>query len=332
MAVSSTTHPTLLDVTKATDPNGSIAAVAEILSETNEILEDMVYFEGNLPTGHMSTVRTGLPQPTWRQLYGGVQPTKATQAQITDTTGMLEAYAEVDKKLADLNGNTQAFRTNQDRAHIEGMSIDQANTLFRGNTNIEPTKFNGLNMRYNDLSAPNAENIIDAGGTGSDNGSIWLIGWGEQSVFGIYPKGSVSGLQMEDKGQITIENVDGNGGMMEGYRTHYSWDNGLVVKDWRYVVRICNIDRSELTPDASGSSANLPDLMFEAMERVTMSGARWGFYMDRKMRTKVRQQHANKVSNSTLTIEQVGGVPIPSFHEVPMRRTDALAVDEARVT
>ena len=332
MVASSTNNPTLTDVIKAMDPDGSIAVVVEILTETNWILQDMVFSEGNLPTGHRSTIRTGLPEPTWRQLYQGVQPTKGTTAQINDTTGMLEAYAEIDKALADLNGNTAAYRANEDRAHIEGMSNNMATTVFQGNEVITPERFTGFNARYNDITAGNGENIIDAGGVGSDNASIWLIGWSTDKIFGIFPKGSKAGLTMDDKGQVTIENVDGNGGRMDAYRTHYKWDNGLVVRDWRFAVRIANIDRSLLSPDAS-TGANLPVLAFEAMERVpNMGTARFAFYCDRKIITTWRQQTENRVTNSTLTVDNVGGVPITSFHAVPLRRTDALAVDEAQVT
>lgn len=288
--------------------------------------------EGNLPTGHRSTVRTGLPTPTWRQLYGGVQPTKGTTAQVTDTTGMLEDYAEIDKALADLNGNTSAFRLQEDRAHIEGMSQAMAETLFQGNEAVNPERFTGMNARYNDLAADNAENIIVGGGAGADNASIWLMGWSPNTLFGIYPKGSTGGLHMNDKGQVTIENVDGSNGRMEAYRTHYRWDNGLVLKDWRFAVRIPNIDRSLLTVDVS-TGANISDLAFEAIERIPNMGvARFAFYADRQIITKWRQQSANAVQNSTLTVEQVGGVPITSFQGVPIRRTDALAVDEALVT
>jgi len=255
MATLTATNPTLLDVTKALDPNGSIAIVAEILKETNEVLDDWTMLEGNLPTGHRTTILTGIPEPTWRQLYGGVQPTKSTRAQITDSCGMLEAYAEVDKALADLNGNRAAFRLQEDRAHIEGMSQAAAATLFQGNEALNPERFTGLNVRYNDLSAANADNIVDAEGTGTDNASIWLIGWGPNTCHGIYPKGSKAGLQMTDKGQVTIENVDGLNGRMEAYRSHYRWDLGLTVRDWRYVVRIANIDRSAL-PFGTATGAN----------------------------------------------------------------------------
>jgi len=324
-------RPTLLDITRAQDPDGSIAAVAEILTETNELLLDMPWFEGNLPTGHRTTVRTGLPEPTWRQFYGGVQPTKATRAQITDTCGMLEDYAEVDKALADLNGNSASFRLSEDYAHVEGMSQAMAQAALYGSQMTNPEQFNGLTPRFNARTgAGNSENVIHGGGAGTDNASIWLVGWGQQSVHGIYPKGSQAGLQMNDKGQVTIENIDGNNGRMEAYRTHYRWDCGLCVRDWRYIVRICNIDRSALTADLSGG-ANLPDLMFQAIERLpNLSGA--VFYMDRGLRTKLRQQMSSATKNSTLQFQNVGGIMTASFQEIPVRRVDRLSADEALVS
>lgn len=330
MSTLSTNNPTLLDLVNRTAPDGSIAAIVEILNETNEVLPEMSWTEGNLPTGHRTTVRTGIPAPTWRALYGGVQPSKSTTVQVTDNTGMLEAYAEVDIALADLNGNTKEFRLSEDRAFIEGMNQEMATTLFYGSEQQTPESFTGLAPRFNSLSASNADNIIVGGSSDTDNASIWLIVWGMNTVHGIIPKGSTAGLQVNDKGQVTIENVDGSGGRMEAYRTHYRWDAGLTVRDWRYIVRIPNIERSALTADLSGG-ANLPDLMFEAMERIpNMSLGRAAFYMDRTLVTKVRQQA--KAQKDNVTVDEIGGMKISHFHGIPLRRVDALATNEALVS
>lgn len=332
MATLSTVNPTLLDLARRLDPDGKIAQIVELLNQTNEVLMDMTWLEGNLLTGHRTTVRTGIPTPTWRKMYGGVQPTKSTTAQVTDNTGMLEAYAEVDKALADLNGNTAEWRLSEELPHIEGMNQEIAQTLFYGNEGTEPEAFTGLAPRYNSLSADNADNIIDAGDATGNLGSIWLVCWGPNFAHGIVPKGSTAGLQVEDKGQVTIENIDGSNGRMEAYRTHYRWDAGLTVRDWRYIVRIANIDRDTLVTDPTSTDVNLPDLMFEAIERLPNPGmGRCAFYMDRTIRTKLRQQSAKLVKNSTLTIEQVGGVPVQMYHGIPLRRVDALAVDETVV-
>lgn len=332
MALLASTHPTLLDITKRLDPQGKVDTIAEILNQTNEILDDMVWIEGNLPTGHRTTIRSGLPTPTWRKLYGGVQPGKSTTVQVTDSTGMLEAYAEVDKALADLNGNSASFRLSEDRAHIEGMNQEFSSTLFYGNESNEPEAFTGFGARFNDQSAANGENIITSAATpdSTDNTSIWLVVWGPNTVHGIYPKGSKAGLNMEDKGQVTIENVDGNGGRMEAYRTHYRWDCGLSVRDWRYIVRV-NLDQEDLVKNAA-SGPDLIDLMTQAVEMIpSLSMGRPAFYMNRTLRSFLRRQIANKVAASTLTMEQVAGKHVTMFDGIPVRRCDAITNTEAGI-
>ncbi|MEO0035624.1 MAG: Burkholderia phage vB BmuP [Pseudomonadota bacterium] len=330
MATLVSTNPTLADLAKALDPDGSIAQVVEILSQVNEILDDMTFIEGNLPTGHRTTIRAGLPQPTWRKLYGGVQPTKSTRVQITDSCGMLEAYAEVDKALADLNGNTAAFRLSEDKAHIEGMSQEVAQTLFYGNEGTEPEAFTGLAPRYNSLSAENADNIVNAGGTGADNSSIWLVVWGQDTCHAIYPKGSQAGLKHKDLGEVTIEDVDGLGGRMQAYRTHYRWDVGLSLRDWRYVARIANIDVSDLATLAN--TKNLLTWMIQASERIPVLGrGRACWYMNRTLREKLRLGIVEKIADG-LSWETVAGKRVMVFDDIPVRLSDVLLNTETVVS
>lgn len=334
MTALAVTNPTLLDVAKRTDPDGKIASIVELLNATNPILTDMSWMEGNLPTGHRTTVRTGLPAPTWRKLYGGVQPTKSTTAQVTDSCGMLEAYAEVDKALADLNGNAPAFRLSEDRAHIEGLSQEMASTLFYGNEKTEAEAFTGLAPRYNSLSSQNADNIIDAGGSSTDNTSIWLAVWGPNSGHGIYPKGSQGGLQQKDLGEVTADAA--GGGYFQAYRSHYRWDAGVTIRDWRYFVRIANIDVGALTTEGTAADRvaaqkALINLMVAATERIPNLGAgRPVFYLNRKIREALRFGILEKISNN-LTWETVEGKRVLTFDDIVVQRTDALVNNESRV-
>ncbi len=333
MSVLATANPTLIDLAKRLDPDGSVAQIVEIMNQTNEVLDDIGFMEGNLPTGHRSSIRTGIPEPTYRKLYGGVQPTKSTTVQVTDNCGMLEDYAETDKALADLNGNTAAFRLSEERAHIEGMAQKFARTLFYGNEGTLPESFTGFSPRFNNRNpsiAASGDNVIDGGGSGSTNASIWLAVWSPQSAYGIYPKGSKAGLQMTDKGQVTIENVDGNGGRMEAYRSHYKWDHGLTVRDWRFIVRICNIDVTALKKDAA-TGADVVDLMTQALELVpSLTVGRPVFYCNRTIRSILRRQIKN-AKNMNLSLDTVAGKKVLHFDEVPVRRVDALLNTEATV-
>ena len=330
-ATLATTNPTLLDFAARLDPNDKIAAIIELMNQQNEILDDFVCLEGNQLTGHTSTIRTGIPLPTWRKLYGGVQPTKSTTTKVTDSCGMLENYAEVDKALADLNGNTAAWKLSENMPILEGFNQTIAQSLFYANEDITPEAFTGLAPRYNSLAAQNGDHIVDAAGTGSTNCSIWLVVWGEQTIHGIYPKGSKAGFQMEDKGQVTIENADGAGGRMEGYRTHYRWDVGLTVRDWRFAVRVANIDVTALTKAAT-AGADLVDVMTQALELVqSLNLGKPAFYVNRTVRSFLRRQMVAMVKNSTLQMEAVAGKQVMTFDGVPVRRVDALVSNEARV-
>jgi len=322
-------NPTYLDFARTLDPENKVATIIEMMNETNEIIDDMAAREGNLLTGHKTVVRTGLPSVTWRLLNYGVQPSKSQSKPVTDTVGELAGYAEVDKELADLNGNTEEFRLSEDKSFMESMNQEMAETLFYGNVAVDPEKFTGLSPRYSVKSTNDQEsgyNIIDAGGTGTDNTSIWLVCWGD-NVHGIYPKGSVGGFVHEDKGQQTLE--DAAGGLYEGYRSHYQWKNGLTVRDWRYAIRIANIDWSATITDTS--APDLVKFMIDALEQIpNLSAGRPAFYMRREIRTALRHQIRTD-SNVNLTVDNVAGKRVVMFDEVPVRRVDQLLNSEARV-
>ena len=331
MATKATTNPTLGDVAKRLDPEGNIAAIIELLNEQNEILMDATWVEANGPTSHRTTVRSGLPSVTWRKLNYGVQPSKSRTVQVTDGIGMLEARATVDKDLADLNGNTDDFRLSEDRAFLEAMNIELAETLFYGDSTTAPEEFMGLEPRFNDTTAENGDNILLGGGSGSDNTSIWLVVWSPNTCHMIYPKGGEGGLMHKDLGEVTLFDDQTPAGRYQGYESLYQWKAGLCLRDWRHVVRIANIDVSDLTKDAA-TGADIVDLMIQALERVkSLSIGRPAFYCNRTISSFLRRQ-INNSTNVRMTPDQVSGKHVLTFDMVPVRRCDALLETEATVS
>lgn len=331
MATLSTGALTLLDWAKRLDPDGKTPTIVELLSQRNSILDDMQWDEGNLPTGHRTTIRTGLPTVYWRLLNQGVPPSKSTTAQVDEQAGMLEAWSEVDIDLVTLNGNANSFRLSEAQAFLEAMNQEMAQTLIYGNSGIAGEEFTGLAPRYSAISgAQNAENIVDAGGTGSDNTSIWLVAWGRETVHGIFPKGSKAGLIHQDFGEQTIEVTAGvAGNRMRAMQERYQWKAGLVVKDWRYVVRIANIDVSDL---AGGTPADLISLMEQADEIIPDELGTRVFYVPRRVSRYLRKQVRTSVTNGGgLTFENFGGRRIMTFDGIPIRKVDAILLTEARV-
>lgn len=332
-----TMNPTMVDLMDRLDPNGDLADIVEVLNETNEILDDMTWVACNNKYSHQTTVRSGLPNVTWRKLNYGVKPSKSQTKKVTDACGMLEAFAVVDKKLAEINGMSEAWRASEERSFIEAMNEKFVRALIYGDSSKDPEQIMGLAPRFNTVNktkAENAVNVIDALGTGSDLTSIWLVGWSPNTVHGIYPENSSVGLKTTDLGEEMM--LDEDGGEYRVLKTHLEWDVGLTVRDWRFVVRIANIKKSLLhaiPPDENDATNghNLYELLVKAVARVpSLSGARFAFYCNRDIETYLRLQQANS-RNVQLALADVGGHKVLAFDGIPFRRVDALEWKEAQV-
>lgn len=324
----------LIDFAKRLDPKGNTSVIVELLMQSNEILGDICWEEGNLPTGHQVTIRTGLPTIYWRSLNAGVQSSKSSTAQVTEGCGIMEAYSELDKDVAMLNGNTREFRLSETVAFYEAMNQEFCQTLFYGNIGVAQKEFNGLAVRCSSLSAGNSQNIISASGSDASNqASIYLVGWAPNKVTGIFPKGSKAGLLHEDLGLQLIQNTGGvSGAKSMCYVDRFQWKAGIAVKDWRFVVRICNIDVSNLTGETS--AADLSKLMKRAEHRIpSKQGVKLAFYMNRTVFEMLDLQRGEAVAaGGGITYKEVDGMQIPFFRGIPIRICDQLLETESVVS
>lgn len=332
MATLGSSNLTLADHAKILDPTGKVARVVELLDQMNAVYQDSVWKEGNLPTGHRVVVRKSLPSPSWRRLNQGVSPTKATTEQIDEYCGMLEDWSEVDKDLAELNGEVNAFRLQHARAHLEGIVQEWSSTFFYGNHDTAQEEFTGIAPRYaSAASGDTIQNVIDAGGSQSDNTSIYLVGWGDP-VYCVYPKGSKAGIFHENLGLQTVETSTGpGGGKMRAYQDHWQLKGGLCVEDWRFIVRIGSIDISSLIADGAGSSVKLMEYMLKAVHRLPrLEGITPAFYMNRTVGEMLDVQAMNK-SNLYLMAGNEEGKRKLSFRGIPIRICDAITETESLV-
>lgn len=330
---------TLLDIAKRTDPNGEVPIIAELLSQKNEILIDIPWKEGNLPTGTRNTVRTGLPQAYWKRPNAGNPASKSTTAQIDEAAGIIESWCVVDYDVAILNGNAQKYRLTEADAFIESMSQQLANQLIYGNSLVNSERFMGLSPRFGAISgAVNAQNIMSALGSGSDNTSVWLVGWGENTAYGIYPRGTMAGLQHWDFGDRPWQTATAiGGGQIHAFVDLWHWYCGLAIKDWRYVVRCANVDISDLTSGAGTQNAQqLIKLMSRMIARLpSKSNVKPVFYTNRTVQSMLMIQALDKSQNILSVQEalgQFGSFMEMRFLGVPIRTNDQILNTESVVS
>ena len=328
MSTISAVNPTMSDITKMMGADGQIASdIVDILKQDNEILLDATFQEANGGTYHRHAQRVGIPEPTWKRYYEGVAPSKSTYATVDEPIGMMENLSQVDADLLAHSGNPGQVRLHEAAGILEGFNQSFAQTMLYGSVSTSPAKFNGVLSRYSSKSAASGENIIDAGGTGSDNLSILLMTWSPLHSFMIYPKGSAAGLSRKDLGSQMLTESDGKRRevMEEQFKQHV----GMCVRDWRGNVRIANIDRSLLIGQ-SGAPAVL-ELLAAAVDKLPSGGGRTAIYMPRVIKTMLRIQMM-KQNNVYLTVGNEEGKPKLMFDGIPIRKVDQMAADEARVT
>lgn len=332
MAVLGRTFFDLIDLYKTTDGCGQFNPIIEMLTQMNPILDDAIAMEANKGTTHLTTIRTGLPSVTWGMLYKGIPQSKSSKQQVEDTTGFVEGLSTVDERLLELAGaNAGNIRLSEATAFLEAMSNEVATKIFYGNTNADPEQFMGLAPRFNDKNAPNGNQIVDAGGTGSDNTSIWFITWGENQTHLIYPKGTQAGLQRDDKGSQRVQDGDGNAYYVK--EELFRWHIGLTVRDWRYVVRIANVDISDL----AAGTVKLYDFMRKAYYRLQnrrVAGGKFAIYANRDIMEALDALATNAgATDSFIRLKpmEIEGKEVLAYRGIPIRETDALVNTEARV-
>jgi hypothetical protein len=332
MAGIGSTYIDLIDVEKSKNPDGSMAPVIEMLINMNPMLKDAYAVVCNNGTTHRHTIRTGLPTVAWGALYKGITQSKSTKAQVDDTTGFVEGMSAVDTRLLKLTSNPGALRLSEAKAYLEAIAQEVQEKMIYGYDATAPNEFMGLAPRFNDPTAKNGQQIIDGGGSGADNTSIWFITWGDSAVCTLYPEGTKAGISREDKGEQRVNDADGNPyfAMEETFTQHC----GMAVKDWRYVVRIANIDVSEV----EAGNVDLYGLMrkgyYQHEGRRTKQG-KTCIYMNTDMLEALDAIATNAGASDNFvrlkTIE-VQGEEVQSYRGLPIRETDSLINTEAAIT
>lgn len=336
MAVVGNDVVTLADIKTRLGPDNKISDIIEVLDRQDEMLSDVPWMEANLLTTHKTTIRAGLPTPSFRRFNQGVAATKSATAQVEFPMAMLSDRSELDKDLATLGGNPAAVRLTESRPHLQGMAQTMADTLIYGDPVANPTtddaKFPGIHYYFKDNTTANTkDHVISASGGGNDNASILIVAWGEDTVCGIYPNGSTAGLQHNDLGEGDA--FDGSNRRFRAYMDEYKWTGGLAIKDWRAIVRIANIDVSDLVSTTANQQA-LTNLVIEGLEKIpSQYRSRAKIYCNSTVKTAWRLgQRADVKAGGGLTFENIAGKTVAMFDGYPVRTSNALTVSEATVS
>lgn len=314
--------------------------IIEVLNDTSQdILTDFMWEECNDGTKHTHGIRTGLPSVSWGALYEGIPQSKSGSQQVTDTTGFVEGLSQVDTRVLELAANEALLRASESRPYLESMAQELVTALFYHNSAQNARLPKGLGARFGVLANQGAGNqIVDAGGTGSDNTSVWFVEWSDHGAKALYPKGTEMGIKQEDKGEQRVTDANGNAYFVkeELVRAHC----GFAVKDWRRISRVANIDVSELAAGNVDLYKFLRNAYYKLHQRrvskVRDQGATSNLVM--YANTQILEAldalgtNAGASDNfARLRPMEIQGKEVMSYRGIPIRETDALLNTEARI-
>lgn len=340
MGAKGLTLVTLADVAKSKDKQ--IGKVAEVLVQENPMLNDIPYMPMNMGTIHKEDIRSALPAVYYRKANQAIPASKTTVEERTFQAAHFESKSQIDAAVAKRGGMDRIAynRWNQAQGHIQAHAIEHAALTIYGSPVDSTRKVAGFMDIFSTLSAsePTSKQIIDAGGVTSDMCSILKVHWGERSVFGIYPEGTQAGLKRTDRSkgnvEVQINALDSAGaaGNFWGYEEQFEIDHGLVVKDYRQVARIANID--PVTLKSGNGAADLIDLMISADYKIhNLQNGKGVWYVNKTLQAFLHKQALTKVgAGAGLSFENYQGQMMLMFLGSPVRRSDALLSTEDQVT
>ncbi|MCH8476376.1 MAG: hypothetical protein LAT56_00325 [Wenzhouxiangella sp.] len=298
--------------------NGMLVEIAELMEETNDILDDLQFAEASNITTHRSTQRTSLARGDWRQYNQGVGNAVTSTRQIDEEVASLEIYSEVDVDLAKQTGNPKAFRKSEDVGITEGLGQQLAETIIYGNRADNPAAITGLAPRLNEHSNPS---VFNAGGTTGNLTSIYLVQHGLRRYHAFYPRGSQLGMNIRDLGEVTVQDEDG--GKFQAYRTHFAWKFGHMIRDPKCVVRIANVP----VVDDFDNMSKFERIIIQALNYMPMRGQGAVIYANKDLMTQFDIKAMDK-SNVQYRSSEVFGKEITMFRTNPIRLVEAILSTE----
>ena len=347
MALINTDNLSLMDLHRSYGENSMEYQISELLSISTPLIADLQWTQATDTNVHKASVRDSLPTVSYGQFNKGTSASKTTRKIVLENMGWLEGLNETDRKLLDHTPNPERVRFDQERGFFEAFGQKAETDFFYGSLTANPLGFKGLSPRYNTVTGDIGKYVVSAGGTGTDNASIWIINHGTDSTQGIYPKGEKSGLQVDNWGDYTVKDSQNRSMRVAG--TFFKWWLGLTVGDYRNNVRIANIDVSDVRADPTGASVNLVKFIIDAVNRIPVPPAGFApvtiqgykesvkpaarktmIYMPRAIYTMLEVQANNKTVNG-LMMGQAFGQAYPMIRGIPIRMSDSLLLNEAQV-
>ncbi len=320
--------------------NGQYEPMARVLTEQNPFLFDLAMIPANGILSNEGSRETSLPTPQIIKVGAGHVSSTVRWDKYKENISIFVDRADIPKHVLDLQPDKTAFRGDVEDRHLEGFGQGVTNHFFYGTSVATPEKFDGLDVRYNVPDASDPTNpasassdyaVFDAGGSGDDTMSMWLIQHGLDKIHAITPANDpMMGIQKNDSGLVyqatDVAYVAADTRKeRQTWRTEFEWKIGLNIVDIRSVARVRNIESK-----VSNLDAGFLQLVWQA-EQETFRGQQQIFaYIPKRLMTFLKIL-AEAKQNVVYDTNNIYGIPLFRIGNILLRPSDALRINETAV-
>ncbi len=323
--------------------DGKYEPWAKVLTENNPFLMDLAIVPANGILSNEGSRETSLPTPQIIRVGEGHVSSTVRWDKYKENISIFVDRADIPKHVLDLQPDDAAYRGDVEDRHMEGFGQGVTNHFIYGTSVATPEKFDGLDVRYNVPDATDPTNpssasadyaVFDAGGTGDDTMSVFMIQHGLDKIHGITPVNDpMMGLEKTDSGLVyqptltTYREADNATARAERqtWRTEFEWKIGLNIVDIRSVARIRNIETAIANMDAS-----FIQLIFQAEQEIFRGEGQIFAYVAKRMMTFL-QIMAEAKQNVVYDTNNIYGIPLFRIGKILLRKMDALSITETAV-
>lgn len=324
--------------------DGKFVPWAETLTENNPFLFDLAIIPATGILSDQGSRETSLPTPQIINVGAGHSSSTVRWDTFKENISIFVDRADIPKHVLDLQPDKIAFRAKVEDRHMEGFGQGVTNHMFYGTSVATPEKFDGLDVRYNvpdstDPTNPSSSSadafVFDAGGTGDDTMSVWLVQHGLEKIKGITPiNDPMMGIEKKDSGLVYQKTNTSYAGPdsastvnkeRQTWRTEFEWKIGMSVVDMRSVARIRNIETG-----LSSLDPGFLQLIFQAEDEVFKGSEQIFAYIPKRMLTLLHIM-AEAKQNVVYDTNNIYGIPLFRIGNILLRPEDALSITETAV-
>lgn len=242
---------------------------------------------------------------------------------IEEPVKLYEGQSEVDDRILKNSEDPAAVRRSEDTMNLEGAFQDWAYNLFYGSEASSPDNFRSLAVRRSSIGPY----CVSAGGTGTDLTSAWVLEISPSGFHLAYPRNTMAGIRVEDRG-LQLVSAPAGTGQMYAWCTLIEIYAAIVLRNERALIRYANIETS-----GTSNLFSVSVFVSKVKNALSKQGRDAFMFVNRTLKGQIEAQAYIDTKNGALTVRDVENFgPVTYVAGIPVLMHEGITDAESALT